>query len=223
MTLAIFDLDNTLLGGDSDHAWGRFLADRGVVDGEDFARANDEFYRKYQSGGLDILEYLAFALEPLTRFSLDELAQLHRQFMTEYIAPMHLPAADRLLEKHRAAGDDLLIITATNSFVTRPIAEAMGVPDMLATEPEIAGDRYTGRVSGTPCFREGKVTRLREWLDETGHSLAGSYFYSDSHNDLPLLELVDNPVAVDPDDTLRVVAEEQGWPVISLRGDAPDV
>lgn len=223
MTLAIFDLDNTLLGGDSDHAWGQFLADRGIVDGEAFARANDEFYRKYQSGDLDILEYLAFALEPLTHFSLDELAQLHRQFMAEYIEPMHLPAAYRLLEKHRVAGDDLLIITATNSFITRPIAEAMGVPDMLATEPELAGDRYSGRVSGTPCFREGKVTRLREWLRETGHSLAGSYFYSDSHNDLPLLELVDNPVAVDPDETLRAVAEERRWPVISLRGDAPNV
>ncbi len=217
MALAIFDLDNTLLGGDSDHAWGQFLVDKGIVDADNFARANDEFYRKYQAGELDIHEYLAFALEPLTRFSLDELAALHARFMAEYVQPMRLPAADALLAQHRAAGDYLLIITATNGFVTHPIAEAMGVDDILATEPELADGRYTGRVAGPPCFQHGKVERLQQWLADSGHSLAGSCFYSDSHNDLPLLEQVERPVAVDPDDILRETAEARGWPVISLR------
>lgn len=217
MSLAIFDLDNTLLGGDSDHAWGQFLVDRGIVDPTHYRENNDRFYRQYQSGELDIYAYLAFALEPLTRYDMAQLRQWHQEFMRDVIAPLRLPKAHALLAEHRARGDYLLIITATNAFVTRPIGESLGVDDLLATEPEIRDGRYTGKVIGTPCFREGKVTRLREWLQSHSYDPAEAYFYSDSQNDLPLLDMVGHPVAVDPDDILRETATERGWPVISLR------
>lgn len=217
MTLAIFDLDNTLLGGDSDHAWGEFMVREGMVDAEQFRRANDGFYEQYLAGTLDPMAHLEFVLEPLTRFDLDELERLHQRFMADLIEPMLLPRAADLLEEHRRAGDTLLIITATNSFVAAPIARRLGVDLVLATEPELLADRYTGRVVGQPCFREGKITRLKQWLEETGESLEGACFYSDSHNDLPLLEHVSRPVAVDPDPELERVARERGWPIISLR------
>jgi HAD superfamily hydrolase (TIGR01490 family) len=222
VSLAIFDLDNTLLGGDSDHAWGDFLVRRGIVDAELYRTSNDLFYRQYQDGSLDIHAYLAFALEPLTRYSAAELTALHADFMQTTILPLRLPKADALLAEHRARGDRLLIITATNTFITRPIARWLGVDDILATEPEQRDGRYTGKISGTACFREGKVTRLHEWLaDElllgNPFELAEASFYSDSQNDLPLLELVGRPVAVDPDDTLRAVATERGWSIVSLR------
>lgn len=217
MALAIFDLDNTLLGGDSDHAWGEFLVAKDIVDSDEFKAKNDEFYRQYQQGGLDIDAYLRFALQPLSKYNKAELSDMHAEFMNEYIAPLRLPKAEALLQAHRDAGDFLMIITATNSFVTRPIAEALGVKTLLASEGEIINGRYTGNPSGIPCFQNGKVTRLHNWLVETGHSLAGSFFYSDSHNDLPLLQAVENPVAVDPDDILKAAAIEAAWPVISLR------
>lgn len=217
MALAIFDLDNTLLGGDSDHAWGEFLVQRGIVDRTVYAEANDRFYREYQNGTLDIHAYLAFALEPLTRFTRDELKALHDDFMRTMIAPMRLAKADALLAEHRARGDFLLIITATNAFVTRPIGAALGVDALLATEPEIRNNRYTGKIIGTACFREGKVTSLREWLAQHPYAIETASFYSDSQNDLPLLEMVGHPIAVDPDDTLRRVATERAWPIISLR------
>jgi len=217
VSLAIFDLDNTLLGGDSDHAWGEFLVSEGIVDGELYRTSNDLFYRQYQDGTLDIHAYLAFALEPLTRYGADELAVLHAEFMRSTIAPLRLRKADALLDEHRARGDRLLIITATNAFITRPIARWLGVDDILATEPERRGDRYTGRITGTACFREGKVTRLHEWLAEHPFDLREASFYSDSQNDLPLLELVGRPVAVDPDDTLRATASQRDWSIISLR------
>lgn len=217
MALAIFDLDNTLLGGDSDHAWGEFLVRKGIVDTDAYGAANDRFFRAYQDGSLDIRAYLQFALEPLTRFSRAELKQLHDEFMRTAIAPLRLPKADALLAQHRARGDVLLIITATNAFITRPIAQALGIDTILATEPEIRAGRYTGSFTGTPCFREGKVVCLREWLQHHPHDLAAAYFYSDSQNDLPLLNMVGKPVAVDPDATLRAHAEQCGWPIISLR------
>jgi len=217
VTLAIFDLDNTLLGGDSDHAWGEFLVSKGIVDAAEYGAANDRFYRAYQDGTLDILMYLEFALEPLTRFSLPELKQLHDEFMRTQIAPLRLPKADALLAEHRSRGDYLLIITATNAFITRPIGESLGVDALLATEPELRDGRYTGGVTGTPCFRDGKVTCLREWLQRHPYDPAEAYFYSDSHNDLPLLAMVGKPVAVDPDGTLRAEAQARGWPIISLR------
>jgi len=215
--LAIFDLDNTLLGGDSDHAWGEFLCRIGAVDEAAYQAANDRFYRQYQQGTLDINEFLAFALRPLSQHSLTQLELWHRQFMHECIEPLMLPAAKSLIERHREQGDLPMIITATNAFVTRPIATRLGIDILLATEPELLNGQYTGRLQGIPCFQEGKVTRLQQWLDETGHSLSGSYFYSDSRNDLPLLEQVEHPVAVNPDETLASIARERNWPILDLR------
>lgn len=219
MSLAIFDLDNTLLGGDSDHAWGEFLVNQGIVDRAHYQRENDRFYQQYQDGGLVIEDYLAFALQPLSQHSKQQLDAWHRQFMIEMIDPIRLPQADTLLDKHRQQGDVLLIITATNRFVTEPIAHALGVDDILATDPEFIDGRYTGRVAGTPCFQEGKVKRLQQWLGEHHQDLEGSYFYSDSHNDLPLLERVSFPVAVDPDPQLQTIARQRNWPIITLRDD----
>lgn len=217
MTLAIFDLDNTLLAGDSDHAWGQFLVDQGIVDSKAYQQANDYFFEQYQNGSLDIDEFLAFALKPLAEHSKQQLDAWHQQFMQQCISTMRLPKADKLLKKHRGQGDFLLIITATNLFVTGPIAKALGVDDILATNPEFIDGAYTGKVAGTPCFQAGKVERLKQWLAATGQSLAGSYFYSDSCNDLPLLELVDYPVAVDADERLSQHAKDNHWPQISLR------
>jgi len=215
--LALFDLDNTLLNGDSDHAWGEFLVEQGIVDSDYYKACNDGFYEDYKVGALDIHAYLAFALKPLTTLSLEELNSLHRQFMEDYILPMRLNKADKLLEKHKNLGHELIIITATNSFVTRPIAKALGVETILATEPELIEDQYTGNVAGTPCYQEGKVERLQAWLNDNSFNLDGSYFYSDSVNDLPLLKLVENPVAVDADERLTAIAKSYGWPTISLR------
>lgn len=215
--LALFDLDNTLLAGDSDHAWGDFLVARGIVDGNHYKATNDRFYEDYLAGRLDIRAYLEFALKVLAEHPKAQLDDWHRQFMAEVVEPMILPKAEALLARHRAAGDHLLIITATNDFVTAPIARRLGVQDLLATTAELSGDRYTGRLAGTPCYRDGKVTRLHAWLQQTGHTLAGSVFYSDSHNDLPLLAQVEQAVAVDPDDTLRAEAQRRGWDIMSLR------
>ncbi len=217
MSLAIFDLDNTLIGGDSDHAWGEFLCEKGIVDVEEYRRANDYFYDQYKNGGLDIFEFLAFALKPLAQLPRPELEQLHQQFMQEKIEPIMLPKAEELLKNHKEKGDFLLIITATNRFVTAPIAERLGVDAIIATDPEEIDGEYTGKVAGTPCFQAGKVERLQAWLAENDHSLEGSYFYSDSHNDLPLLEEVTNPVAVNPDETLEAHANNHLWPVLDLR------
>ncbi|GGO87720.1 haloacid dehalogenase [Marinobacterium nitratireducens] len=216
MSLAIFDLDHTLLDGDSDHAWGQFLCERGLVDASRYRADNDRFFAQYQAGTLDMAAYLEFALAPLARHTPAQLADWHADFMQKKVIPMIKPGARRLLAEHRRRGDQLLIITATNRFITAPIAARLDVDLLLATDPEMRDGHYTGRVEGTPCFREGKVERLDDWLQETGHSLAGSHFYSDSHNDLPLLERVDHPVAVDPDETLRSFAGARGWPVISL-------
>ncbi|MFT5720438.1 MAG: HAD superfamily hydrolase (TIGR01490 family) [Motiliproteus sp.] len=217
LALAIFDLDNTLLAGDSDHAWGEFLVEQGLVDPQFYKQANDDFYQDYLRGTLDVFAYQAFALKPLTRFEPERLTQLHQQFMQLKILPIMLDKAASLLARHRQAGDFLLIITATNRFVTGPIAALLGVDDMLATEPEMIRGRYTGKLIGTPCFQEGKVVRLNEWLKEGDQTLDGSYFYSDSCNDIPLLERVDHPVAVDADASLTEHANAKGWSLISLR------
>jgi HAD superfamily hydrolase (TIGR01490 family) len=218
MALAIFDLDNTLLGGDSDHAWGEFACELGLVDPVAFGRRNDEFFQDYQAGALDIDAYLRHALSPLAGQTMETAEHWHKLFMASKIQPMLLPAASELLEQHRQAGDQLLIITATNRYITGPIAAHLGVESLLACEAEIVDGRYTGEASGTPSYAQGKVTRLQRWLSENGGNLQGSWFYSDSHNDLPLLRIVDHAVAVDPDDTLRGVAQAAGWPIISLRG-----
>jgi len=217
VTLAIFDLDNTLLAGDSDHAWGDFLVARGIVDADAYRAANDDFLRAYQAGDLDIQAYLSFALRPLAEHPLDTLRQLRQEFMAERIEPIILPRGRDLVDSHRSQGHELMIITATNQFVTAPIAESLGIKHLIATEPEFRDGAYTGRVSGTPSFQDGKITRLNDWLARYQTSMDGAWFYSDSHNDLPLLEVVDNPVAVDPDDTLRAAAREKQWPILSLR------
>ncbi|MBB3143567.1 histidinol-phosphatase [Halomonas organivorans] len=218
MSLAIFDLDNTLLSIDSDHAWGEFLLEQGAVDPVAYKEANDRFMADYEAGTLDMKEFLSVALKPLADNSPEQLAAWHQQFMASKIEPHILPRGEELIARHRARGDTLLIITATNRFITGPIAERLGVDDLIAVEPEMVEGRYTGRVSGVPSYREGKVTRLEAWLTDRDHTLHDAWFYSDSHNDLPLLEQVDHPVAVDPDATLRQAAEARGWRVISLRG-----
>ncbi len=217
MALAIFDLDNTLLNGDSDYLWGRFLSNKGLVDAESYELENQRFYDEYKAGTLDIFEFLAFSLKPLSQHSMEELAALHEKFMATVICPLITDSARKLLEQHRQNGDYLLIITATNHFITAPIGKELGVDAMIATDAEIKNNRYTGKVAGIPCFREGKVTRLQQWLKDNGQNLAESWFYSDSHNDLPLLEQVSHPVAVDPDETLADHAAARGWPILSLK------
>ena len=220
MRLALFDLDNTLLAGDSDYEWGQFMCDRGVVDRASYEAQNRVYYEQYKAGTLDIHEYLGFALRPLANHSAAELAGWHAEFMRARIVPMITPAARALVRRHLGAGELCAVITSTNSFVTGPIAREFGIEHLIATEPEMAGGRYTGRVAGTPCFRDGKVRRVDEWLAARGRRLedfAASSFYSDSHNDLPLLERVTRPVAVDPDPQLLEKARLHGWEVISLR------
>ncbi|MBF0284490.1 MAG: HAD family hydrolase [Magnetococcales bacterium] len=218
MALALFDLDNTLLNGDSDYLWGRFLADGGLVDAATYEAENRRFYEDYKRGELDIQAYLRFQLGFLAGKEREELDRLHQRFMAEVIAPIRLPAASALLEQHRRQGDRLVIITATNRFVTGPIARSMGVEHLLATELEEDGaGRFTGRPRGIPCFHEGKVTRLEAWMALQGETLAGSWFYSDSRNDLPLLQRVAHPVAVDPDPVLETEARRRGWKILSLR------
>ena len=217
MSLAIFDLDNTLIADDSDFLWGQFLVDRGIVDKDYYEQANNKFYDDYKQGKLDIVEFLDFSLAPLAAHDTTQLYQWREEFVETLIKPIMLNAAFDLIEKHRAAGDILMVITATNRFVTEPIVKLYGIEHLLATTPELKDGQYTGKFINTPCFQDGKVKQLQDWLADSQHSLAGSYFYSDSHNDLPLLKLVDNPIAVDPDDTLRAAAEKADWPIISLR------
>ena len=216
MALAIFDLDNTLLAGDSDHAWGEFMVDKNLVDAQ-YKRQNDQFLEDYSAGRLDVLSYLEFSIEPLSRYAPEELARLHAEFMEMKIKPMFLDRAEALLEAHRRRGDRLLVMTSTNRFIVEPIVRALGIHEFMATELEMRQGRYTGRIRGEPCFQAGKVKRLRKWLDRQQATMTGSCFYSDSINDLPLLELVEYPVAVDPDADLRETAEIRNWPVISLR------
>jgi HAD superfamily hydrolase (TIGR01490 family) len=214
--LAIFDLDHTLLDGDSDYLWGQFMVEEGCVDGETYERQNKIFYEQYQAGTLDIDAFASFSLAPLAAHEPEYLYALRRRFVQEKIEPRIARGAPGLLEQHRKAGDTLLITTATNRFVTEPIAALLGVPHLLATDPEMIGGRYTGRITGHANFREGKVLRLRQWLEQQRTDYARTTCYSDSHNDLPLLGFADTAVAVDPDPTLRAEAQRRGWAVISL-------
>lgn len=218
MSLAIFDLDNTLIGGDSDYLWGEFLVKNQLIDADEYRRANERFYEQYQNGDLDIFEYQAFSLKPLTLHPMEQLLAWHKDFMREMIEPIMLPQAQALIEEHKAQGHRPLIITATNTFITRPIAEKLGINELIGTEPETHEGRFTGRVAGVPSFQHGKVTRLADWLKQHDETLEDSYFYSDSHNDLPLLEQVSYPIAVDADPRLTQVAKEKGWKQMSLRG-----
>ncbi len=220
MKLALFDLDNTLLAGDSDFEWAQFLIEKRVLDREVYEARNMEFYEQYKAGTLDIHEFLDFQLKPLSRHSRSQLDAWHSEFMKNRIAQLVAPGAGELIKGHMLAHDLCVIITATNSFVTRPIAQTLGINNLIATEPEQKDGEFTGKVLGIPCFREGKIARLESWLDEhnlTWLSFLESWFYSDSLNDIPLLNKVTHPVAVDPDATLKGYAEKKAWPVISLR------
>lgn len=218
MSLAIFDLDNTLIADDSDFLWGEYLVEQGIVDAAEYARANELFYEDYKQGNLDIVAFLHFSLKPLSEHAVETLHAWREDFIAKKIQPILLVAAQKLIEKHRQQGDTLLIITATNRFITEPIAKLYGIEHLIATTPEMRDGRYTGDFVGIPSFQGGKVTLLQQWLEAfPSASLANSCFYSDSHNDLPLLKIVANPVAVDPDATLLAYAEAQQWQIISLR------
>jgi HAD superfamily hydrolase (TIGR01490 family) len=212
MALAIFDLDKTLINGDSDFLWGDFMSEIGVVDSHTYQAKNQYFYDQYALGKLDINEYLEFCLEPLSKYDMKTLNNWHKQFMQEKVEAIFLPKAQAVVNEHKAKGDTLLVITATNSFVTAPIVARYGINNLLATNPEIKNNQYTGKVVGVPCFQQGKITHLKHWLELTGESMEGASFYSDSHNDLPMLELVDHPVVVHADQKLKAIALDRGWP-----------
>ncbi len=220
MRLAIFDLDHTLLRGDSDLLWGQFLVEQGLVDADFYARENQRYYEDYVAGRLDIHAFAAFSMAPLVKYGHDPLAALRPRFLIEKIEPVIAPGAQPLIEKHRAQGDELMILTATSRFITEPIAQRLNVQTLLATDPDHVNGRYTGRIAGTPCYREGKLTRLNEWL--AGRT-AQVTFYSDSRNDLPLLRAAQTAVAVDPDAVLREEAVHRGWPIISLKNSQPEL
>ncbi len=217
MALALFDLDKTLLDGDSDFEWGQFLVAKKLVDEKKYAEANKYFYEEYQRGTLDIHEFCAFSFEPLSKLERSQLNELHAEFMQTIIIPMVRNKSQTTINEHHAAGDTSIMITATNSFITQPIANHFGIQHLIATEPKIIDGKYTTEIEGTPCFQEGKVTRLNEWMDIHNADFKGSTLYSDSMNDLPLLEAVEIPIAVQPDDTLRIIAEERGWKILSLQ------
>ena len=217
MSLAIFDLDNTLIADDSDYLWGQYLVDQGIVDKDIYESANIKFYNDYKQGNLDIVEFLNFSLQPLANNDPVDLFQWRAQFIRDIITPILLKPAQELISKHKDRGDTLLVITATNRFVTEPIVNLYGIDNLLATTPEFQNGKFTGNFNGIPCFQQGKVRLLEEWLKTSTESMDGSWFYSDSHNDLPLLKLVDNPIAVDPDEKLTAFARAYNWPVISLR------
>lgn len=219
MELVLFDLDNTLLDGDSDYEWAQFLIQQGVLERNSYEHRNQAFFDQYKAGLLDIYAFLDFQLAPLAQYPRAQLDTWHAQFMALKILPIITTAARRLVTQNLQAGHLCAIVTATNSFVTAPIAREFGVAHLVATEPEESGGRFTGKVSGTPCFCEGKITRVEQWLtacDKRWNDFSESRFYSDSHNDLPLLELVSRPIAVRPDPSLRQTALSRGWEVISI-------
>ena len=215
MKLALFDLDHTLLDGDSDALWGRFLAREGVVDAAEYRREGARYMAEYRAGRLDIHEFLEFGLRPLKLHPRARLEAWRERFMDDSVRPRIPAEARELVARHRGLGHTLAIITATNRFISTPIAVEFGVPHLIATEPEEIDGRYTGGVVGPPCFREGKVEKLEAWLADAVPE--ETWFYSDSHNDLPLLTRVHHPVAVNPDEILAAVASERGWPLLEIR------
>ena len=217
MGLALFDLDNTLIAGDSDHLWGEFLVSERLVDPVKHKAHNEHYYQKYQQGQLDIDEYLSFALGPMAGMTPERLSALQNKFLKKHVEPILLDAAFDLLQAHRIKGDTLIIITATNTLVTQPIADRLGVEHLIGCEAELKDGRYTGKPEGVASFGDGKVQRIKAWCEEHQTSLEGALFYSDSHTDLPLLREVEQAIAVDPDALLREEAQQCGWEIISLR------
>ena len=220
--LALFDLDNTLLGGDSDHAWGEFLIRQGLVDETSHRATNDRFYQQYLDGELDIEAYVRFTVSPISGYSSKQRAELHATFMNKVIQPMILEKGRALIEQHQSRGDVCVIITATNSYITAPIAKSLGIETLLATDLEILDDHITGNISGVPCYQDGKVKKLSDWLEKSTTNaenlrMESATFYTDSINDLALMEVVAEPVAVDPDSSLEQVAITKQWQIISLR------
>ena len=217
MALAIFDLDYTLLNGDSDYLWGEYMVANKIVDADVYKRENKAFLEDYIKGDLDNELYLKFALKPLTQYTIDRLYAWRSDYVINWIKPIIAKGTQALLDKHRAQGDELIIISATNSFITAPISKLLGINQILSTEAEIIDNQYTGHYLGTPTFKEGKVTVLNDWIKNSNHSLKNSYFYSDSINDLPLLEQVTTPVAVNPDEKLLNIAIKRDWQILDLR------
>ncbi len=217
MKLAIFDLDNTLIAGDSDCLWGEFLSEQGYVDSDAYQAGHEKYYADYLNGELDITAFLKFQLKALADNDREQLEGWRKVYIEEKIKPVILPKAIELIEDHRQQGHELLIITATNRFITQPIADDLNIEHLIACEPELIDGQYTGEIIGTPSFAEGKVIRFNEWLRKLNHEPEEIWFYSDSHNDIPLLKGVDHAIAVDPDETLRAEAERNGWSIISLR------
>jgi HAD superfamily hydrolase (TIGR01490 family) len=221
MNLALFDLDNTLLSCDSDFEWAQFLIDKGVLDSKVFAAKNDYFYAQYRAGTLNIVEFLDFQLQPLSRHPRSQLDGWLREFLTTLILPTISDSARALVRQHLDGGDLCALVTATNSFVTSPICLEFGITNLIATIPAQENGQFTGQARGTPSFREDKITRVEAWLESMGFwwsSFERTWFYSDSLNDLPLLSRVSDPVAVDPDDTLLAHARQAGWTVLKLHG-----
>jgi|TARA_Y100000782_G_scaffold73000_1_gene78785 HAD superfamily hydrolase (TIGR01490 family) len=217
MRLAIFDIDNTLIAGDSDLLWGEFLCERNYVDSNVYKAEHEKYYKDYLSGKLDINNFLKFQLKVLGENDLNLLKKWRKDFFEEKIRPVILPKAYQLIDKHRNQNHDLLIITATNRFIVEPIASEFKIENIIACEPEIYNEQFTGKFTGTPSYAEGKVERFNDWLKTIGRRLEESWFYSDSHNDIPLMKEVNHPVAVDPDEFLKDEAEKMNWPIISLR------
>ena len=217
MPLALFDLDNTLIGGDSDYLWGQFLCEIGAVDVSHYQEKNKYFYEQYCKGKLDIYAYSEFSMEPLSKYTMDELNLFHKQFMEDKIEALFLPEAEKVVDWHRDKGDTLVVITASNNFVTAPIVNHYGIDNLISTELEVVDGQYTGNVLGIPCYKNGKVEKLTLWLNSSKESLDKSTFYSDSHNDLPLLELVTNPIVVNPDEKLNKLATKNGWNSVDWR------
>ena len=216
MALVFFDLDETLIAGDSDYEWGNYLVSIGKVNGEFYETENERYYQEYREGKLDIFEFLQFALEPLAKYSYEELCKWREKYIKHRIEPLIKSKGLDLVEQHRNAGDFLILITATNSFITDPIKDLFKIKTLIATEPAMVDGRFTGAVAGTPCFGNGKVSRVKEWLASNTLSLKGSFCYSDSRNDIPLLELVDHPIAVDADEELTAHAKRKGWKQLQL-------
>jgi len=216
VALALFDLDETLIAGDSDYLWGQHLVEKGAVDGETYEKTNREFYEQYKQGTLDIYEFSRFAFKPLSEHPLETLQAWRREFLEKKIIPIMLPKGLDFVRKHRMAGDTVVIITATNEFITQPIAEVYEVDHLIATKPMMVDGKYTGELD-IPCFSSGKVERLHEWLATSDETLQGSFGYSDSHNDIPLLNEVTHAIAVDADEKLHAYAQKFGWRSTTFR------